>query len=31
MAAASDVANDADLPGEDEYLRRVEQDLEKLS
>jgi len=31
MAAASDVADDADLPGEDEYLRRVEQDLEKLS
>ena len=31
MAAASDVANDTDLPGEDEYLRRVEQDLEKLS
>ena len=31
MAAASDMADDADLPGEDEYLRRVEQDLEKLS
>ena len=31
MTAASDVADDADLPGEDEYLRRVEQDLEKLS
>jgi len=31
MVAASDMADDADLPGEDEYLRRVEQDLEKLS
>ncbi len=31
MATAPDVADDADLPGEDEYLRRVEQDLEKLS
>ena len=29
--AASDMAADADLPVEDEYLRRVQQDLEKLS